>query len=223
MVTLRQVRQGQGRAMAGNELAARFIAIIGKTGCGKSTELKRRLGQKRRKRTLIWSPKERIDNYAALFSGSVICRTTLEVLDVVKAAGKGGGFHVVFVPSLDRARDERAFSTVCKIALEAGNLTMICEELHSVTKPSHAPHGWALVNFMGRGLGLEVFGLSQRPASVDKAFMGSLSELWVGELPYPEDREVIAKTLGVSVAEIEALHGYKSIHKDMATRKITKK
>jgi hypothetical protein len=208
---------------AGNAQAARFIAILGVTGCGKSTELKRRLGAKKRPRTLIWSPKERIDNYAEFFGGAVVCSTTSDVLKIAGAAGKRGGFHIVFVPTLDRAKDEAAFSVVCKIALAAGNLTLIVEELHSVTKPSHAPHGWALVNFMGRGSGVEVFGLSQRPASVDKAFMASLSELWVAELPHPPDQETAAKILGVPVSEVAALCGYKSIHKDMRTKKITKK
>lgn len=207
----------------GNAQEARFIAILGVTGCGKSTELKRRLGAKKRPRTVIWSPKERIDDYAAFYPGSVVCRTAADVREIVAAAGARGGFHIVFVPTLDRSRDEPLFSVVCKIALAVGNLTLVVEELHSVTKPSQAPHGWALVNFMGRGSGVEVFGLSQRPASVDKAFMGSLSELWCGELPHPPDQEAVAKIVGVERAEVEALCGYKSIHKDMRTKKITKK
>jgi len=207
----------------GNAQEARFIAIMGVTGCGKSTELKRRLGAKKRPRTVIWSPKEKIDNYAALYPGSVVVRTVSEVLQVVKVAGKRAGFHVVFVPTLERKKDAAMFDVVCKIAIAAENLTLIVEELHSVTTPSHAPHGWSLVNFMGRGCGVEVFGLSQRPASVDKAFMGSLSEIWCGELPHPPDQETVAKIIGCPVQDITALCGYKSIHKEMRTKKITRK
>ncbi|TAJ76108.1 MAG: hypothetical protein EPO42_13290 [Gallionellaceae bacterium] len=208
--------------VGGNDRAAHFVAIIGATGCGKTTELKKRLGAKKRPRTLIWSPKEVLDNYAALFAGSVVTRSIAEVLQIVQKAGKGG-FHVVFVPTLNQRTDMAAFSTFCKIALAAGNLTMVCEELHSVTQASNAPDGWRKVNFMGRGFGLDVFGLSQRPASVDKAFMGSLSFVHVGRLPHPPDQKAMAEVIGVDRSEVAALSGFQAIQKDFNSNKIIRK
>lgn len=205
-----------------NSREAHFVAIIGATGCGKTTELKKRLSSKKRRRTLIWSPKEKFDNYAAFFPGTLTTSSVSEVLQIVKAAGKGG-FHVVFVPTLNQRKDMAAFDVFCKIALAAGNLTMVCEELHSVTQASNAPDGWRKVNFMGRSYGLDVFGLSQRPASVDKAFMGSLSFLHTGRLPHPPDQKAIADVLGIDRADIAALTGYQAIQKDMLTGKITRK
>jgi len=206
--------------MAGNEQAARFEAIIGATGSGKSHELKRRLKLRKRRRILCWSPKEIIDNYAAFLDGATVCRTTSEVLKIVGGAGKRGAFCVVFVPTLSRKADEAAFNVFCKIALAAGNLTMIVEEVHSVTTPSRAVDGWAKLNFMGRGYGVEVFGLSQRPASVDKAFMGSLSFCHCGRLPYPEDQKTMAKTLGITAAELARLTGFDAIQKNFVTGEI---
>lgn len=206
----------------GNNRQAHFVAIIGATGCGKTTELKKRLAAKKRHRTLIWSPKESLDNYAQLFPGSVITRSVADVLAIVRKAGKGG-FHVVFVPTLNQKKDMAAFDIFCKIALAAGNLTMVCEELHSVTQASNAPDGWRKVNFMGRGYGLDVFGLSQRPASVDKAFMGSLSFCHVGRLPHPPDQKAMADVLGVPRDEVAALIGYAAIQKDFNTGKIFRK
>jgi len=208
------------RKPSGNDNAAHFVAIIGTTGCGKSTELKRRLAQKKRPRVMVWSPKEPIDRYQDFFPDSKIVRSMGEVLDVIGKAGKRGKFALVFQPTLNRAKDEAAFSVFCKIAMASGNLTMVVEELHTVTKPSFAPDGWAKLNFMGRAYGVEVFGLSQRPASVDKSFMGSLSACHCGRLAYPEDQKTMAKTMGVHISDIASLIGYQAIQKDFSTGQV---
>lgn len=206
----------------GNQKQAHFVAIIGATGCGKTHELKRRLALKQRPRVLIWSPKEALDNYTGFYRDTVKTSSIAEVLRMVTAAGKSGGVRVVFVPTLNQKKDMAAFDVFCKIALAAGNLALIVEELHSVTQASNAPDGWRKVNFMGRGYGLDVFGLSQRPASVDKAFMGSLSFLHVGRLPHPPDQKAIAEVLNIERGEVALLTGYQSIQKDFQTGKITR-
>lgn len=205
-----------------NDNEAQFVAILGATGCGKTTELKKRLAKKQRPRTFVWSPKEALDNYASLYAGSVVVRSASDVLAVLQKAGKRGKFHLVFQPTLDQKRDTALFDVVCKMLLAAGNLTLVVDELHSVTQPSNAPHGWRKLNFMGRGYGVHVFGLSQRPASVDKAFMGSLSNIHVGRLPHPPDQRAVAEIIGVKPAEIAALTGYQAMQKDMLTGKVTR-
>lgn len=210
------------KAAKGNAQQAQFVAIMGATGCGKTTELKKRLAQKKRPRTLIWSPKESLDNYAEFYPGSVLVRSVSEVLQIVKAAGKRGEFHIVFIPTLNRKKDTALFDVFCKIALASGNLTLIAEELHSVTTPMQAPDGWVKINFMGRGYGVQVFGLSQRPASVDKSFMGSLSFIHAGRLPHPPDQKAIAEVIGVHHSEIGALTGFQAIQKDLHSGILTR-
>lgn len=200
---------------------AHFEAFIGATGSGKTTRLKKRW-PRRAKRTLIWSPKERKDNYAALHKGTVICRTAGEVLAVLSKAGKRKPFHIVVIPTLKRKQDEALFSIVCKMVLAVEKVIMGVDELHSVTRPSWAPEGWVQLCFMGRESGVWVFGSSQRPASVDKAFMGSLSYADVGRLPYDDDVKAMAKVIGVPAAEVAALLGYQSISRDMLTGEVVR-
>ena len=206
---------------SGNSNTAKVIAIMGATGCGKTTYLKKCLAVKARKRTIIWSPKEAIDDYAALFPGSVLVSSAGEVLDVVRNAGKGG-FHLVYQPRLNRKVDESQFNVVCKIAMRARNVTFIADELHTVTKPSWAPDGWSELVMMGRGYGTELFGMSQRPASMDKDFLGNCSEVWTGRLAYEDDAKTVAKTLRVTPGEILDLTGYQFIHRNTLTGKTTK-
>ena len=158
--------------MTGNTNTAKVTAIMGATGCGKTTVLRSMLAKPKRKRTIIWSPKEPIDNYAALYVGTVVVSSAVDVLRLVKAAGKGE-FHIVFRPRLNREVDQAQFGAVCKIAMAARNTTVVVDELHTVTRPSWAPDGWSELIMMGRGYGCEVFGLSQRPASIDKDFLSN--------------------------------------------------
>lgn len=203
-----------------NALEASIHAFIGSAGSGKTTRAKKLLMKKKRSRTMIWSPKEAIDNYASYYAGSVICTTAKEVLDIVKAAGKGS-FHIVVKPRLVRSLDEALFHVFCKIAMAARNCVVMVDEIHTVTKPSWAPDGWSELVMMGRGYGVMIIGMSQRPASMDKDFLGNTSTINCGRLSYPEDRKAVARAIGVKIEEMQALNGYMWLERDNLTGKIT--
>lgn len=207
--------------MTGNTNTAKVTAIMGATGCGKTTTLRALLAKPKRKRTIVWSPKEPIDNYAALYAGSVVVNSASEVLRLVKAAGKGE-FHIVFRPRLNREVDQAQFGAVCKIAMAARNVTMVVDELHTVTRPSWAPDGWSELIMMGRGYGCEVFGLSQRPASVDKDFLSNASMVQTGRLAFADDAKAVAKSLTVPWLDVMDLSGYQWIRRDILTGKVTR-
>lgn len=211
--------------MSNNEQEARFEAIIGATGSGKTTKFRKRFNKipkASRGRVLCWSPKEVKDKYAEFFPGATVCLTIAEVLAVVSKAGPRGRFAVVFVPTLSRKADEAQFNVFCQIALKLENLVFVVDELHTVTTPTWAVDGWVKLNFMGRAFGVWVFGMSQRPASVDKAFLGSLSFVSCARLSYDDDRKTMARTVGVPVAELAALVGYQSIERNMLTGEIAR-
>lgn len=205
----------------GNTNTAKVTAIMGATGCGKTTTLRALLAKPKRKRTIVWSPKEPIDNYAGLYAGSVVVNSASEVLRLVKAAGKGE-FHIVFRPRLNREVDQAQFGAVCKIAMAARNVTMVVDELHTVTRPSWAPDGWSELIMMGRGYGCEVFGLSQRPASVDKDFLSNASMVHTGRLAFNEDAKAVGKSLTVPWQDVMNLSGFQWIRRDILTGKVTR-
>ena len=208
--------------MIGNNQVAEIHAVMGSSGGGKTTQARGKIMKKKRRRTIVWSPKEPGDNYASWWPGSVICTTVAEVLAVVKTAGARGTFHIVFRPSLRRKADEAQFNAVCLIALAAKQLLFVVDELHTVTKPSHSVDGWGKLVMMGRGYGIEIWGMSQRPASMDKDFLGNASTIHTRRLGYPEDAVAVAKSLGVKPAEVSALSGYMWIERDNRSGKITR-
>lgn len=207
--------------MTGNANAAKVVGIMGATGCGKSYFLRQAMARPARQRTLIWSPKEAIDNYAGMYPGSIVCTTASRVLEVIKRAGRGP-FHIVFKPTLDRVKDQALFGVVCKIAMAARNITVVAEEVHTVTRPSWAPDGWSELIMMGRGYGVEVFALSQRPASIDKDFFSNMSMLHVGRMNFDDDVKTCAKALRVPVADVQNLSGHQYIERDILSGKTKK-
>ncbi|MFL6675877.1 MAG: hypothetical protein ACJ8LG_21620 [Massilia sp.] len=208
--------------MIGNHLEAEIHAVTGSSGGGKTTRVRTLVMKKKRTRTIIWSPKEPIDNYASWYPGSVKCTTAAQVLDIVRAAGPKGKFHIVFVPSLDRKRDEAQFNAVCLIAYHARNLLFLADELHTVTRSNWACDGWSKLVMMGRGYGIHIYGTSQRPANMDKNFLGNASTIHTRRLSEPEDAKTLAKSLGVKAAEVSALSGFMWIERNKKTGVVTR-
>jgi hypothetical protein len=122
-----------------------------------------------------------------------------------------GGFKVRIIPSTDAGKRQVEFDLVCRTIMEVGKLLFVAEELRFVTQPSKAPAGWAAITLRGRKRGVKVIGTSQRPASIDKDFLGSATTIRCGALNYPEDRKAVAAVMGIDPEEIEKLEGYQAI------------
>jgi hypothetical protein len=166
------------------ENKAAIMAVLGASGSGKSTFVKREISRCH-PRLLIWDP---LSEYEGATTGRV---------DEVLAALRSKKFRVVFRPSSDDKVRALQFDLICRAALAAGNLTLVVEELRFVTTPSRAPVGWARVCLTGRHKGLTVYGLSQRPASIDKDFLGNCTRIRTGRLAYPEDVNAVRKAMGI--------------------------
>ncbi|MFZ3219888.1 MAG: ATP-binding protein [Rhodoferax sp.] len=209
--------------MSGNANSATVIGIMGATGSGKSHTLRLFLKKSTvaRKRSIFWSPKEAIDRYQDLYPGSIVCTTTSAVLQALRAAGKGA-VHIVFVPTLNKKKDKALFGVVCKIAKAAGNIALIAEEIGTVVDPNGGADGWYELVTMGRAYGVEMYALSQRPASIDKDFFSNMSVLHVGRMNYDDDVKVCAKSLRVPADDVANLTGYQWIERDILTGTIKK-
>lgn len=190
--------------------AADIRAVLGASGTGKSHYLKSLIAKA--KRALVWDME---DEY-----------TDLEAVTVQALPGRlhragQGAFKVRVIPSTDAAQRQIEFDLFCRTAMAIGKLLMLAEELRFVTQPSKAPAGWASVTLRGRKRGVKVIGASQRPASIDKDFLGNATLIRCGALGYPEDRKAVAAVMGIDPAAIEQLEGFEAIEWQRTPRKIT--
>jgi hypothetical protein len=179
-----------------------IIAVMGSTGSGKSEFIKRELMAPMPRRLLVWDfNPEQYNEYGSY--GATVDLTQL--IRSAGAAGRAGDIRLVFHPSDDDKRRPKEFDLFCSLALRLGNLTMLVEELKFVTRANWAPMPWAKCLLLGRKIGLRIIGTSQRPAHIDKDFLGNANVIRVGILGHPPDREAVSQAMGVELAEVERL------------------
>jgi hypothetical protein len=175
----------------GTRNKADIIAVIGASGTGKSSYIKGELLRKY-KRLLIWSPLEKTDQYAAFCGGTVTSKIT-ELIALVKAGTKA----IVFVPTGNDAAVKKQFDLFCRVVWEIEGAHVLIEELSRVTMPSWAPPAWKNLSTAGRHQGLTIIGTSQRPANIDKDFLGNCTEVRCYRVNYDTDAKVMADSLGL--------------------------
>lgn len=178
---------------------AEIIAVMGASGSGKSAYIKGEIRRRKAKRLMIYDPE---GEYTAF--GRVVT-SLADVHSVLMQADGGKPFKLVFKSHADPARAVKQFDMLCRLAFEAGDLLFVAEELADVTTPSRAPVGWSMMTRRGRKRGCEIIGASQRPANIDKNFLGNCTAVRSGRLLYEEDAKAVAKVLGIAHADLLAL------------------
>ncbi len=180
------------KAPAGTKNKADIIAVIGASGTGKSSYIKGELLRKYR-RLLVWSPLEKTDNYAGFCGGVVVNGKISELVAQVKAGAK----EIVYVPAGSDAEIKTQFDRFCRIVWELEGATVLVEELSRVTMASWSPPAWKNLSTAGRHQGLTIIGTSQRPATIDKDFLGNCTEVRCYRVNYDNDAKVMADSLNL--------------------------
>lgn len=179
-------------APAGTKNKADIIAVIGASGTGKSSYIKGELLRKYL-RLLVWSPLEKTDNYAGFCNGVVVAGKISELVTQVKA----GAPAIVYVPAGSDAEIKTQFDRFCRIVWELEGATVLVEELSRVTMASWSPPAWKNLSTAGRHQGLTIIGTSQRPATIDKDFLGNCTEVRCYRVNYDNDAKVMADSLNL--------------------------
>ena len=170
-------------------------AYIGATGSGKGVSIREHLTRDRPARLIVWDPLNEYGQFARPV-------TTLAAL---AQAVKPARFAVAFAPGANPKDFAAKFALFCRIAFAAGNLKMLVEELADVTGPSFAPLEWRRCTTQGRHRGLQIVAASQRPAQVDKQFLGGCTYIRCFTLRYPADRAAMAGAMDLPVTDIASL------------------
>jgi len=171
-------------------------AYVGGTGSGKGVSVREHLKAEKPSRLLVWDPLQEYGQF---------CKVTTASLEAVALGCQKPAFSIAYWPGPDAGKFADRFAVFCRIAFSAGNCTVLIEELSDVTSPSFAPQPWARLTRQGRHRGLRLIACTQRPAKVDKDFLGNCTYVRGFMLNWPDDMQVMAKLLRVPLADVEAL------------------
>lgn len=170
-------------------------AYIGATGSGKGVSIREHLKRDKPARLIVWDPLNEYGKFAQPVS----------TLAALAQAVKAPRFAVAFAPGANPKEFAAKFAMFCRIAFAAGRLKLLVEELADVTGPSFAPLEWRRCTTQGRHRGLQIVAASQRPAQVDKQFLGGCTYIRCFTLRYPADRAAMAGAMDVPVTDIASL------------------
>lgn len=192
----------------------------GATGSGKGVSLREYMRGLKPARLLVWDP---LGEY-----GDLVTRTTAKLSEVAQAA-KAPAFRIAFYPGADAGAFKDRFAMFCRIAFAAGNLVMLVEELADVTSPSYAPLAWRQCTKKGRHAGLQIIAATQRPADIDKHFLGGCTYVRCFTQRFPADAKAMAGAMKLPLETINALETREEgavtvlnwIEKDFRTGKTT--
>lgn len=187
---------------------APLVAAIGARQTGKSHWVKAGLSKRRPARLLVWDP---MDEYGAF--GTVFYRR-VQLVDFLKARPT---FAAVYRPGDDQSSYPAKFDWFCRLAWALRDLELVVEELADVTTPQRAPAMWGAITRKGRHHGIAATAATQRPASIDKDFLGNCTFLHCHRLNYAGDLDVMGRNLGVEAGELAALPDWHYVERNMAT------
>jgi hypothetical protein len=176
----------------GTRNKAKIIAVIGASGTGKSSFIKGELLRKYR-RLIIWSPLEKTDKYASFFGGIVVNGRISEFVAKIKGTDKA----IIYVPTGSDSDIKKQFDLFCRVVWTQEGATVLVEELSRVTMASWSPQAWKNLSTAGRHQGLTLIGTSQRPATIDKDFLGNCTEIRCYRVNYDNDAKVMSDSLGL--------------------------
>ncbi|MBN8506136.1 MAG: hypothetical protein J0L58_16855, partial [Burkholderiales bacterium] len=189
-------RSGAGPGMRRGQPFA--VAAFGARGTGKTAWCLQQLDALKPRRLMVWDYKHD-HTMAGVGQGftewpafvAACCRPT---------------FAARYLPSHGHDMAEQ-FAAFCELAWREGNLLMLVDELAEVTKASKAPAEWRRCVNVGRSYdggmkSLSIMGMSQRPAEVDKSFIGNCDTVHCGRLGYASDAKAMASAWGIAHAEL---------------------
>jgi hypothetical protein len=201
----------------GADAELRLWAVVGASGTGKGVWIKRQLADLAPARLAVWDFKNEYGEFAgppAPTLGAVMAR--------MKAAGADGAECVRYVPRGGGDKALRAeFETFCELVYAWENCCFVAEELAMVTTPGWAPAAWRKMSTSGRHANILIVGATQRPALVDKTFLGNATLIHCGPLREHADRQAIARAMDIDPGRLAVLVKFQWLEKNFDTGEVT--
>jgi len=183
------------------------IFVCGRRRSGKSSWVKEYIYMRRR--LLVW---DYTGEYAREISDIVPVTGRESLLRALKSTKGAGRF------AFNGSRKE--FDFFCRCALAWGRCCLVVEELASLTGAGKAADNWGDVVRLSGHKHLEIVGIAQRMAEIDKTIVGNVSRIIVFPMGRNADRVSMDLELDVGIDKLAALKTGHYIEKDTATGKV---
>tara|TARA_R110002110_G_scaffold1531_9_gene6858 strand:- start:6939 stop:7607 length:669 start_codon:yes stop_codon:yes gene_type:complete len=177
---------------------AELILVTGRRGSGKSTLTKGLLSG--RPKVVVFDPRREYGG-----RGVTTCDNRKALIAAMRK-GWARGFHIAYVPQAGcEAEELHKLTLICWQAqspYESGadprKLTLAIEEMDlsfPVVRLPNDLNGMTRVVNQGRHVGIEVIGVTQRPAQISKTFRANVSTTYVFPLADEDDQAAMLKKL----------------------------
>jgi len=195
---------------------AHIWAVMAASGQGKGVWIKRQLQAIKPARLVVW-------DFMGEYGEHAKPVPSLAALHKAMAkAGADGPARLAYTP---RATEEkplrREFEAACELVYAWGGCMFIAEELANVTTPGWAPAAWRKMSTSGRHQGLHLIGVSQRPALIDKTFLGNATLIHAGPLRYEADRNAVGAAMDIDPGRLAPLVKFQWLEKDFETGQVS--
>lgn len=184
-----------------NAYNADLCALIGASGSGKTTLAKKMLRERVARVPIIWSWKESLDHYAPEF-GELVDGKPEQLAELVEA-----GRPVVYVPLRHKNPElvARQFDLYCRLVFDAGECAALVEEMAEVCTSRSAPLSWRRLVTEGRGRGVSLLALTQRPQLCDASLLDGATEIYCGRLQRGGSKKIMADALDVPLERVRGI------------------
>ena len=197
-----------------SERGGKRMAVFGKSGSGKTHFVKTMIADM--SRVVVFDPEDEYDS----LKGFQRVDSLQGLLEVLQDCCQGS-FRVVFVPS--PLREEAELHEVSRLiermqapymAGGGEKVALVVDELNLSFPLNPRPQndGFARLCSRGRKRGVNIIGVTQRPAEVATRFRGNLDRIAAFQLSLPNDWTVIRETMGPEAEEaVKGLEPYHSV------------
>lgn len=196
---------------------AELSLVVGRRGSGKSTKVKSMIAQKAR--VIVADPQDEYSDAA-----DVISCGSGETLRNNVAGRWETGFRLAYV--LPAGQETAALDQLAKFILQIQEpyrtdqddrqITLVVEEMNLGYPVQALPaqlDGMARICNQGRHYGVNVIGVTQRPALVSTTFRGNISEAFIFPLSWGDDKSAVLQMLGREHSDpLNQLNEYRCLH-----------
>lgn len=180
------------------------LAILGKTGVGKSTFSKKQI-LPHYDRYVFWDPK--IENDDVKHDKLLTNPTELK-----KNIGKYD--YILYQPKDIKAVD---FNKVCKVIFESGKENCFyIDEVMEISSVNRIEYFHKLIMTQGRGKDIGIINVSQRPSDIHNTILSESTDFFCFKLTLDPDIKKVEKIIGTAAEEILYLPYFKFLYANEA-------